>query len=275
MKKIIPVAMTIAGSDSGGGAGIQADIKTMHSIGVFPAVAITSVTAQNTTGVTGRYDITPEMVGRQIAAVFDDMPVSAVKTGMLASSKIIETVSDIFEKTGIRDIVVDPVMLSKSGDALLDEEALTLFKNRFLRLARVLTPNIPEAEKLSDVSIECEDDIREAAVRIIEYGPEFVLVKGGHGSGDSSVDFLYDGKDFLPVKGKRVNTKNTHGTGCVLSAAITAYIAKGFEVKDAVLNAKIFIEKAISESLDIGRGYGPVNPQPISAMENPEIQEED
>jgi len=260
-------ALTIAGSDSGGGAGIQADLKTFAAFNVYGMSAITSVTAQNTVGVTAIYDITPEMVGRQIEAVLEDIGVDAAKTGMLSNSNIIETVADKIKKYHFERLVTDPVMVAKSGSPLLQEEARTTLIGKLLPLVYVVTPNIFEAEIISGISIRSIKDAEKAASLIYEKGPRNVLVKGGRLLAEKAIDILFDGSEYFYYESERIDTKNTHGTGCTLSAAITAGLAKGLDVRGAVEIAKDYMSRAIRDApLNIGKGYGPVyhNVKPIS-----------
>jgi len=260
-------ALTIAGSDSGGGAGIQADLKTFAAFNVYGMSAITSVTAQNTVGVMAIYDITPEMVGRQIEAVLEDIGVDAAKTGMLSNSNIIETVADKIKKYHFEKLVTDPVMVAKSGSPLLQEEARTTLIGKLLPLVYVVTPNIFEAEIISGISIRSIKDAEKAASLIYEKGPRNVLVKGGNLLAEKAIDILFDGSEYFCYESERIDTKNTHGTGCTLSAAITAGLAKGLDVRGAIEIAKDYISRAIRDApSNIGKGYGPVyhNVKPIS-----------
>ncbi|QGQ44937.1 bifunctional hydroxymethylpyrimidine kinase/phosphomethylpyrimidine kinase [Metabacillus sediminilitoris] len=252
-------ALTIAGSDSGGGAGIQADLKTFQELNVFGMSAITAVTAQNTLGVHGVYPLSVEAVVKQIEAIGTDLGADAVKTGMLFSSEIIQAVSECIIRFKWENIVVDPVMIAKGGASLLQNEAIAALKKHLLPLAMVITPNIPEAEVLADMSIDTIDDRLEAAKRLHQLGAKHVVMKGGHGREEELVDILYDGVEFTYFKGKRMVTKNTHGTGCTFAAAVTAELAKGKSVKHAVETAKRFIQAAIEDDLEIGSGHGPTN----------------
>jgi hydroxymethylpyrimidine/phosphomethylpyrimidine kinase len=252
-------ALTIAGSDSGGGAGIQADLKTFQELNVFGMSAITAVTAQNTLGVHGVYPLSVEAVVKQIEAIGTDLGANAVKTGMLFSSEIIQAVSECIVRFKWENIVVDPVMIAKGGASLLQNEAIAALKKHLLPLAMVITPNIPEAEVLADMSIHSIDDRLEAAKRLHQLGAKHVVMKGGHGMEEELVDILYDGVEFTYFKGKRMETKNTHGTGCTFAAAVTAELAKGKSVKHAVETAKAFIQAAIEDDLEIGNGHGPTN----------------
>lgn len=253
-------ALTIAGSDSGGGAGIQADLKTFQELDVFGMSAITAVTAQNTLGVHGVHAIPPEIVAAQIDAVSQDMGVDALKTGMLFSTEIIEVVAEKIKQYGWRKVVVDPVMIAKGGAALLQQEAITALKKYLLPLAYVVTPNIPEAEEIIGMRIQTDSDKIEAAKKFIQLGAKHVVIKGGHDQdSNESVDLLFSGDDHFTFQSKRFATKNTHGTGCTFSAVIAAELAKGASVFDAVSVAKRFISAAIEEDLQIGSGHGPTN----------------
>jgi hydroxymethylpyrimidine/phosphomethylpyrimidine kinase len=259
MKKVYK-ALTIAGSDSGGGAGIQADLKTFQELKVFGMSALTAVTAQNTLGVQGVYPLSVEAVKQQIESIGTDLGTDAVKTGMLFSSEIIQAVAEKIKQFGWKNIVVDPVMIAKGGAPLLQDEAVSALKNDLLPLATVITPNIPEAEVLTEMSIRTLEDRQKAAKRLHELGVKYVVIKGGHDEGESeAVDLLFDGEQFSYFKSKRVETKHTHGTGCTFAAAITAELAKGSNVKEAVQTAKDFIQAAIENELGIGNGHGPTN----------------
>ncbi len=258
--KIIPCALTIAGSDSGGGAGIQADLKTFAALGVHGMVALTSITAQNTCEVRAIFDLPPEMVEAQIDTVAEDLGVDAAKTGMLSNSDIIRAVARAVKRHGF-PLVVDPVMIAKSGAPLLRPEAMDALIKEIIPLATVITPNKPEAEKLSGLKISSLNDAKNAAKKISEeYGAKAVIVKGGHMTGDESIDVLYYNGVFREFKAPRIETKNTHGTGCSFSAAIAAELAKGKNILDAVRVAKEFITLAIKFGLPVGKGFGPVNP---------------
>jgi len=255
----IPRALTIAGSDSGGGAGIQADLKTFAALGVHGMSALTSVTAQNTLGVRAVHDIPPEIVRAQIEAVAEDIGVDAAKTGMLHTSKIIEAVTEEIKKYRF-PAVVDPVMVAKSGATLLEPEAVETMKKRLLPLARVVTPNAPEAEALSGLKISSLDDAVAAAKKIASLGPKAVVVKGGHIQGGRVVDTLYIDGAVKRFEAERVSSGATHGTGCSFSAAIAAEIAKGKEISEAVASAKNLVTDEIRFGLKLGKGHGPVNP---------------
>ena len=255
----IPRVLTIAGSDSGGGAGIEADIKTFTALGVYGTAALTALTAQNTVGVTAVHDVPASFVAAQIDAVAEDIGVDAAKTGMLANADIVEAVACAVERHRIRELVVDPVMFAKSGDRLLEEEAEGVLIRRLLPLARVITPNIPEAEALSGVAIETERDIRIAAEALRTMGPDCILIKGGHLDAALVMDYLFDGDATQTFGAPRVDSKNTHGTGCTFSAAIAAYLAKGLGVSDAVQAAKEYVTQAIRRAFPLGAGHGPLN----------------
>lgn len=252
------VALTIAGSDSGGGAGIQADLKTFSALGVFGTSAITSLTAQNTIGVEGIFDISPDFVGLQIDAVAKDIGVDAAKTGMLSSSKIVIKVSEKIKEHKIKKLVVDPVMVAKSGDHLLRTEAKEALITKLLPLAYVITPNTEEAKVLTGINIKSIQDMKRAARKIVDWGIKNVVIKGGHLTGNA-LDLFYNGKEFIEYSSERIKTKNTHGTGCTFSAAIAAELAKGNNLKDAIRTAKDYITTAIRYSLDIGKGHGPTH----------------
>ncbi|MBI3910558.1 MAG: bifunctional hydroxymethylpyrimidine kinase/phosphomethylpyrimidine kinase [Armatimonadetes bacterium] len=256
---MIPRAMTIAGSDSGGGAGIQADLKTFAVLGVFGTSAITALTAQNTTGVFGVVEMEPEFVTRQIEAVISDIGADAVKTGMLANAGIIEAVTDCAQRYALRPLVLDPVMIATSGVPLLHPEAIDVLKRRLLPLATVVTPNLHEAAVLTGREVATLEQMRDAARAIRDLGPGCVLIKGGHLEGEA-VDLFYDGREFQVFGAERYETPHTHGTGCVLSAAITAHLAHGSAVREAVAKAKELVSAAIRGGLPLGRGRGPANP---------------
>lgn len=253
-------ALTIAGSDSGGGAGIQADLKTFQELAVFGMSALTAVTAQNTLGVHGVYPLTSEAVIKQIQAIGDDLGVDALKTGMLFSAEIIEAVSEQIKHYQWKNVVVDPVMIAKGGASLLQDEAIAALKEHLLPLAMVVTPNIPEAEVITGMVIKTLDDKREAARKLVDLGAKHVVVKGGHDEEqEEAMDVLFDGQEFSYFNSKRILTKNTHGTGCTFSAAITAGLASGQNVHEAVARAKNFIQAAIEDDLKLGQGHGPTN----------------
>jgi len=252
-------ALTIAGSDSSGGAGIQADIKTMTTNGVYAMSAITALTAQNTTGVTDIMEVTPKFLEEEIDSIFTDIRPDAIKTGMVSSSELIEVIADKLTEYKAENIVVDPVMVATSGARLISEEAIDTLKQRLLPLATVITPNIPEAEVLSEMEIKSEEDMEKAAKVICEKFDCGVLLKGGHQLNDAN-DLLWQ-KDAEPVwfHGKRINNPNTHGTGCTLSSAIASNLAKGYDLQTAVKYAKNYISGALAAMLDLGKGSGPMN----------------
>ena len=251
-------ALTIAGSDSSGGAGIQADIKTMTAHGVYAMSAITALTAQNTTGVKSILESTPEFLAAQLDCVFTDIFPDAVKTGMVSSIPLIEVIADKLSEYGARNIVVDPVMVATSGDRLISEDAVGALKERLLPLATVLTPNIPEAELLSGEEITDAAGMERAARAISEKYGCAVLCKGGHQVNDTD-DLLCRGGEGLWFRGRRIDTPNTHGTGCTLSSAIASELAKGLELDAAVERAKAYISGALGAMLDLGRGSGPMD----------------
>lgn len=259
MKSRIPVAITIAGSDSGGGAGIQADLKTFAALGVHGTVAITSVTAQNTYSVKAVQDLKPEIVSKQIRAVAEDFGIDAGKTGMLHTEEIIKAVASEVSRHNF-PLVVDPVMVAKSGAPLLKPEAIDALKERLFPLAKVVTPNKFEAEKLSGLEIKSLRDAEAAAEKISKMGPEAVVVKGGHAESAEATDILYYRGRFWRFTSPRLDAKTTHGTGCSFSAAIAAGLAKKLDVPEAVENAKNFVALSIKFGLNIGKGHGPVNP---------------
>jgi len=251
-------ALTIAGSDSGGGAGIQADLKTFAALGVYGTSALTAVTAQNTVGVRAVEEVSPATVAAQIDAVLEDIGADAAKTGMLSSAAIIAAVAGRIGAHGITRLVVDPVMVSKSGDRLLREDAVRALRTVLLPLALVVTPNLPEAETLAGMPIGNRATLEDAARRIAALGPRYVLIKGGHAPGDP-VDILFDGHAFRAYPGERLITTSTHGTGCTLSAAIAAYLARGVPVEDAVGRAKGYVAAAMRAANPLGRGHGPLH----------------
>ncbi|SMC27235.1 hydroxymethylpyrimidine/phosphomethylpyrimidine kinase [Clostridium acidisoli DSM 12555] len=252
MKKVL----TIAGSDSCGGAGIQADLKTMSAIGVYGMSVITAVTAQNTMGVVDVLEVDKDMVSKQIQCIFEDIKVDAVKIGMVSNAEIINVIKESLIKYKPKNIVVDPVMVSKSGYFLLKEEAVKELKN-LISIADVVTPNIPEAEVLTGIEIKDEEDMKRAAQIILKLGVKDVLIKGGHRCNDAN-DILYTGEKFITLEGERIDTKNTHGTGCTLSSAIASYLSKGLDMEKALFLSKKYINEAIRNSFSIGEGVGPV-----------------
>lgn len=250
-------AMTIAGSDSGGGAGIQADLKTFAALGVYGTSVITAVTAQNTVEVAAIAEVPEEVVIAQIDTVAQDIGAHAVKTGMLSSASIIQNVADRLEAWGIPHLVVDPVMVSKGGVALLQPDAVDALKADLLPFADIVTPNIPEAEVLAGRQIASPAHAREAAKAIAALGPKTVIIKGGHLPG-TPVDLVYHDGEFTPIEGVRIDTPNTHGTGCTFSAAITAFLARGIDTMEAIRLAKSYIQNALEHAVSIGEGHSPV-----------------
>ena len=250
--------MTIAGSDSCGGAGIQADIKTITCNKVYAMSAITALTAQNTTGVFGIMEVEPEFLQKQIDAVVTDIFPDSVKVGMVSSAALIKTVAFSVKKYGLKNVVVDPVMVATSGAKLMGDDALEALKTELLPLATLVTPNIPEAEILSGIKILSEKDMESAAKKIFEQYGSAVLLKGGHSINDAN-DVLYAGKNFLWFLSERIENKNTHGTGCTLSSAIAANLAKGYPLEQAVEMAKAYISGALAAMLDLGKGSGPMD----------------
>jgi hydroxymethylpyrimidine/phosphomethylpyrimidine kinase len=255
----VRVALTIAGSDSGAGAGIQADLKTFAAHGVYGTSAITAVTAQNTLGVTAFEALSADLVTAQIEAVAGDIGVHAAKTGMLANAAIVEAVAAAIEELDIPLVVVDPVMVAKSGDRLLDDEALAAIKAELLRRAFVVTPNIPEAEALTGIVIRSDEDRREAARQIAALGATAVIVKGGHFPTADVVDLLYVDSTFTEFTHERVAGRQTHGTGCTFAAAITAHLANGVSLKEAIPRAQRYVAGAIRAGFNLGKGHGPMN----------------
>ncbi|MBK5251506.1 MAG: bifunctional hydroxymethylpyrimidine kinase/phosphomethylpyrimidine kinase [Peptostreptococcaceae bacterium] len=251
-------ALTIAGSDSSGGAGIQADLKTFSAHGIFGMSVITAVTAQNTQGVLAVQDITPEIIQKQIEAIFDDIAVDALKIGMVSQTETINIIGSTLKIYNPKSIVLDPVMISKSGCNLLQPEATEALIRILLPLAIIITPNIPEAEVLTGMKIGSLKDMESAARRIHDMGPQNVLIKGGHRI-DDATDIFWDGANFKRLSSRRIVTKNTHGTGCTLSSAIASNLATGFGIEEAVVKAKAYITIAIEHSLSIGKGVGPTH----------------
>lgn len=265
----IPRVLIIAGSDSSGGAGIQADLKTVSALGAFGMTAITALTAQNTTGVYGVVEIDPTFVVQQIDACVADIGCDAVKTGMLANSGIIEAVAGAISARRLGPVVVDPVMVAKSGAPLLKPEAIEALKSKLLPLAFVITPNLQEAEVLTGREIRTLEQMKQAAMAIRALGPQNVVVKGGHLEGVAA-DVLYDGREFMEFRAARIQTRNTHGTGCIFASAIAAGLAQHRNVRESVAAAKEFITLAIRASLPIGQGHGPANPMHQTTTEEQE-----
>lgn len=255
MKRVL----TIAGSDSGGGAGIQADLKTITVLGAYGSSVITALTAQNTKGVQGVYAIPSGFVGDQINSVLSDIGADSIKTGMLANAEIIEAVASRIKSCRVRNVVIDPVLLAKGGHSLTQSEAIPALKEKLFPLAHVITPNLEEASALAGFPVTDLKDMEKAARKLHSFGPSYVLIKGGHLPGDP-VDLLYDGEDFHHFTVERLITENTHGTGCTFSAALATFLAQGFNVVDAVAKAKYFVTLAIKASFPLGKGTGPTNP---------------
>ncbi len=255
--------LTIAGSDSGGGAGIQADLKTFSALGCYGMSVITALTAQNTLAVTAIHPVPPEFIARQIDAVMEDIGVDAVKIGMLHSSEVIQVVAGRLRRYRAPNIVIDPVMVAKSGDKLLQDEAIAALKCDLIPLATVITPNLPEAAVLLGTAIEGEAAMRQACVELSRLGPEAVLLKGGHLAGRRSPDLLYTrvNDELVVLDAERVETRNTHGTGCTLSSAIAACLAKGYSIREAAQAAKAYLTRALQAGAEyiLGSGHGPVH----------------
>jgi hydroxymethylpyrimidine/phosphomethylpyrimidine kinase len=256
--KTVYKALTIAGSDSGAGAGIQADLKTFAALGVYGTSVITAITAQNTVGVTKVLELNPDIVAAQIDAVIQDIGAQALKTGMLANAAIIGVVAKKIREHALTNLVVDPVMVAKGGDRLLRSDATEALRSALVPLATVVTPNIPEAETLTGLELNRTSAIKEAAQRIVEMGAKSAVIKGGHRRGPAT-DIFYDGKNFYDLLASRVRTRHTHGTGCTFSAAIAANLAKGEKLEEAVTHAKRFITDAIRGGFPVGAGHGPVH----------------
>lgn len=251
--------LTIAGSDSGGGAGIQADLKTITLLGSYGASVVTALTAQNTRGVAAIHGVPPDFVAQQIDTVLADIPIDVIKTGMLYSADIINTIADKLQQYDRKIVVIDPVILAKDGAELTNRKALATFQKRLLACAYLLTPNIPEAERLTGLTIRNEEDMEKVALKLYEMGAKNVLVKGGHLLEGTAVDILYDGKAFHHFQSPRILTKNTHGTGCTIASAIATLLAQGEPLTTAVAKAKQFITAAIKLAQPLGKGHGPVN----------------
>ena len=258
MKNTLKTVLTIAGSDSSGGAGIQADIKTMTMNGVYAMSAITALTAQNTIGVFGIYEVSPEFLKAQLDAVFEDIPPHSVKIGMVSSAELIRVIAERLKAYHAQNIVVDPVMVSTSGSRLIQSDALTALMNELMPLATLVTPNIPEAEILAGIEIKNKENMLCAAKRIGDRCNCAVLLKGGHSIQDAN-DLLYSNGNYTWFEGQRIDNPNTHGTGCTLSSAIAANLAKGFTVCDSVKRAKQYISEALVAMLNLGKGSGPLN----------------
>lgn len=252
-------ALTIGGSDCSGGAGVQADLKTFHRFGAFGMSALTLITAQNTRGVQEVHPLPPELVVLQIKSVMDDLGTDAAKTGALASVEIIEAVADAVQRFGLTKLVVDPVMISKHGDSLLDQIAIDALTQELIPRATLITPNLHEASALLGRAIRDEDEMKRAVEDLLELGAKAVVLKGGGIEGDLAVDLLHDGKELSRFASPKINTPNTHGSGCTFSAAITVLLAQGKTLKEAVGEAKAFLNRAIAGAPKIGKGHGPVN----------------
>ena len=252
--------LTIAGSDSGGGAGIQADLKTFCALGVYGMSVVTAVTAQNTQGVQRAFDLPTDLIAAQIDSVCSDIGVNAVKTGMLSSAEVVRLVAEKVREHGITKLVVDPVMVSKSGDSLLAEDARDALRESLIPHAMVVTPNIPEASILTGLPIEGLEDMYRAAKELHQLGSRWVVLKGGHlPDSEEAVDLLYDGRLFERVPAPRIQTKHTHGTGCTFSAAIAAGLGRDLNFREAVQVAKHYVSQAITEAPELGHGHGPIN----------------
>ncbi len=254
----VKTAMSIAGSDSGAGAGIQADLKTFAAFGVYGTSALTAITAQNTTGVTAVFDLPLDIISAQIDAIISDIGTDSVKTGMLSNTAIIELVGSKIREHAVNNLVVDPVMVAKGGDRLLAEDAIYALRGVLIPLASVVTPNLPEASALVNRTVETVEEARKAAVDIVNMGAKSVVVKGGHLVGDA-IDIFYDGKEFTEFVEKRIETSSTHGTGCTFASSIAAGLALGNSLELSVSNAKIYVTQAIRSAIGIGNGHGPLN----------------
>ncbi|WP_233004865.1 bifunctional hydroxymethylpyrimidine kinase/phosphomethylpyrimidine kinase [Exiguobacterium aurantiacum] len=254
-----PQVLTIAGSDSGGGAGIQADLKTFQELGVFGTSVLTAVTAQNTRGVHGVEAVSPELITQQLDAIGSDFSIAACKTGMLFDASRIEAVATGVKRHVFNRLIVDPVMIAKGGAPLLQDTAVDALKTSLLPLATVVTPNVPEAEVLTGLTIRSFNDRLEAARRMLAYGVRAVILKGGHLEGESAEDLIMTESEVFLLSAPRIQTSDTHGTGCTFSAALTAEIAKGRSIMEAAVTAKRFIQSAITHGLEIGAGHGPTN----------------
>lgn len=255
----MPRALAIAGSDSGGGAGIQADLKTFSAFGTYGMSVITALTAQNTLGVQGVYPVPPDFVALQFRSVVDDLGVDALKTGMLGDAAMVERVAGLLADAVIERVVVDPVMIAKGGAALLADDAIDALKRLLLPRAMLLTPNLPEAAALVGATLDSEAQIREAARALHALGPRYVVMKGGHRAGDELIDLLYDGNDFSEIRSSRIDTAHTHGTGCTFAAALTALLARGAAIEDCFRQAHAYVRRAIVAHPGLGHGHGPLN----------------
>jgi len=268
MKRVL----TIAGSDSGGGAGIQADLKTFTAFGVFGMSVITAITAQNTCGVLGIEELSLDIIEKQLKAVITDIGTDAVKTGMLANSQIVQLVADTIKRYNLDNVVIDPVMIAKSGDSLLSQQAVKTIKEHLIPLATVITPNLPEAESLLGYTIESEEEMIKAAVDLHKLGSRVVVIKGGHllsayeEGTRQAIDVIYDGSNITTLRNEFIDSRNTHGTGCTYASAIAAGLAKGYSFIKAIKSAKTYITKAIKTAPDLGKGHGPVDHQADSVI---------
>jgi hydroxymethylpyrimidine/phosphomethylpyrimidine kinase len=262
----VPVALTIAGSDSGAGAGVQADLKTFASFGVYGVTVITAITAQNTRGVRAVQDVDPAIVAAQLDAVAEDFAVAALKTGMLSNAAIIEAVAHGIQRHRLDPLVVDPVMVAKSGDRLLREDAIEALRRTLLPMASVVTPNIPEAEVLAGRAIHSRGDRLAAARAIMELGAHAVVIKGGHSDDDPIIDLLVEKDGIHEYRAARIVTSSTHGTGCTFSAAITAALARGRDLPDAVGEARGYLSRALASAPGLGHGHGPLNHFPSTQV---------
>ncbi|MEX0683696.1 MAG: bifunctional hydroxymethylpyrimidine kinase/phosphomethylpyrimidine kinase [Dehalococcoidia bacterium] len=254
-----PTVLSIAGSDPSGGAGIQADLKTVSALGCYGMAVITALTAQNTLAVTGIHEAPADFVALQIDTIYADIAPDAVKTGMLANAAIIEVVAAKALEHSFRNLVVDPVMVAKSGDRLLRQDAVQAMRAKLVPLAHVLTPNLPEAEDLLGRTLASDDDVRRAARDLNALGARNVVMKGGHREGDTVIDLLFDGESFHEFSGLRIQTTSTHGTGCTFASAIASFLARGEPVVDAVAHAREYLQEAIQRAYPLGSGHGPVN----------------
>lgn len=257
--KAWPKCLTIAGSDSGGGAGIQADLKTFQALGCYGMSAITSVTAQNTQGVAAIHDIPPRYVGQQIDVVLSDIGADAIKTGMLPNIGIMEAVAKCLEKHFVEKLVLDPVMVATSGDPLMQQDAMDALKHLLIPVSWIITPNLPEAALLSGIEITDTQSVQDAGAALYALGPRYVLIKGGHFNGEEAEDWLFDGEQWVLISAERLDTPHTHGTGCTLAAATSAYLAHGLETLAAVQSAKKYLTEGIRHGFPVGQGHGPVH----------------
>ncbi len=254
-----PRCLTIAGSDSGGGAGIQADLKTFAALGVYGMSAVTAVTAQNSVGVTAVHNISPEVIGKQIDAVLGDIGADAVKSGMIPTSEAIEAVASALERHNVRNYVLDPVMIAESGHRLIEADAIETLKRRLIPLSLVVTPNVPEAEALTGIQVRNVQELKAAGESIHAMGARYVLMKGGHMPDAEATDYLFDGNVWMEFAGERLVTKSTHGTGCTYAAAIAAHFAKGKHIQTAVADSKRYLTECMRRGFTFGKGAGQLN----------------